>query len=176
MQRFLVRSLVPVYALAASSLPATALAQTGLPGGRGGSAPAHMAAYYAYMLEQVQYVTSEYEAAWSEQDFERMEKIFHEESALVVDAGSRVRGRDAVLARLREMWPARWHVRLTIVDFEASGDLAVVYGQLGEAPGRHITLIKRFGDDWKIVRQFLLGPAPASFTDSTAAPVPGRDP
>lgn len=132
-------------------------AQAGMPGGGGGSAPAHMAAYYAYMLEEVHAVTSAYESAWTDQDFEELADLFHEDAALVVDTGFRVRGREAILERLQELWSPDLHVRLTFVDFEASGDLGVVYGQLGDAPGKHITLVKRFGDDWRVVRQFLLG-------------------
>ena len=153
-----VRSFLPFARLVALSLPFSPLAaQTGMPGGGGGSAPAHMAAYYAYVLEEVTNVTMGFEESWGAQDLEDLADLYHEEVALVVDSQFRIRGREAVLARLQELWPARWSVRLSIVDFEASGDLGVIYGQLGDAPGKHITLIKRFGDDWRIVRQFLIG-------------------
>jgi ketosteroid isomerase-like protein len=158
MRRPHIRSLFPLVVLVALSWPLSPLdAQTGMPGGGGGSAPAHMAAYYAYVLEEVTNVTAGFEEAWRDQDLEGLRDLFHDEAALVVDSDFRVRGREAVLARLQELWSPRWQVRMSIVDFEASGDLGVIYGQLGEAPGKHITLIKRFGDDWRIVRQFLIG-------------------
>ncbi len=116
-----------------------------------------MASYYAYMLESVQTVTTGFEESWRNQDMEDFSELYAEDSALVVDGDFRVRGREAVVARLRELWSQRWGVRLSIVDFEASGEMAMIYGQLGDAPGKHITMMKRYGGDWRIARQFLVG-------------------
>lgn len=144
-------------AVALWTLPGSLAAQAGTPGGGGGSAATHMASYYAYVLQSVQTVTEAYESSWLDQDMEEFTDLYDANASLVVDSDFRVKGPEAIVARLHELWPARWAVRLSIVDFEASGDLGVIYGQMGDAPGKHITLIKRFGDEWRIVRQFLIG-------------------
>jgi hypothetical protein len=64
------------------------VAQPGVPGGGGGSAPRHLARYYAYMLEKVQEITSDFEEAWHEGDRERLQELYYEESWLVVEARS----------------------------------------------------------------------------------------
>lgn len=160
-------------AISASLVLASAgplVAQAGMPGGRGGSAPTHLARYYAYMLEKVQEITSDFERAWREGDRDRLQELYYEESWLVVDGGFRVRGQEAIYRRLTELFPRRRNVRLTLVDLEADGYMGVVFGELGDAPGKHVTVIMRKGGDWRIVRQFFMG------VESEEAAVAGNPP
>ena len=148
------------FALAASSwaVPAPVVGQA--PGYQQIDNRSIMAEYHAEVIEQVNRVMSRWGAAWGRDDVDRVADLYWENAVLIPVGGLPLRGQDAIRAYLAEALPATGRVEAFMLDFDASGGMAVVYGNYmleveggPQRSGPLITVYMQRGRTWKIRSQ-----------------------
>jgi uncharacterized protein (TIGR02246 family) len=124
-----------------------------------------MAEYHAEVIEQVNRVMERWGAAWSRDDVDRVVDEYWENAVLILPESIPSRGRDAIRDQLTRTLPVTGRAEAFMLDFDASGGMAVVYGNYmleGEAgtqrSGPLITVYMQRGRSWKIRSQVFVAP------------------
>jgi uncharacterized protein (TIGR02246 family) len=130
------------------------------------------AQYRALILERVNVVISDWQAAWNADDSGALAKDYSEFGTLVL-TGEKVTGREAIEDYLSETLPSIGHLSFSLAEFEASGSMAMMLstfhfresdgksGERREVVGDCLTVLVEEGGGWKIRSQlFRPGPSP----------------
>jgi len=148
--------LVPVLALlAVSAAPLSAQA----PGYEQVDTRQIMAAYHAEVLDGVNKVMARWGEFWEADDVDRVADLYWENASLIPPAGAPRRGRDAIRAYLAESFPAHGRMEAFMLDFDASGGMALVSGNYAldvdgvQQRGALTTIYVQRGRTWKIRAQ-----------------------
>jgi len=156
------------------TLPLIALACSALLGGAhalAAQAPGYppvdtrgiFAEYHAEVLEQLNHLMADWARAWKDDRADKVADLYWENAVLLEPGLPPFRGRDAIRAHLEEALPLRGEVEAFMLDFDASGGMAVVYGnyQLSEngtqRSGPLVTVYLLKGRSWKIRSQVFTG-------------------
>jgi uncharacterized protein (TIGR02246 family) len=121
------------------------------------------AEYHAEVLEQLNHLMADWARAWEDDHADKVADLYWENAVLLEPGLPPFRGRDAIRAHLEEALPARGEVEAFMLDFDASGGMAVVYGnyQLSEngtqRSGPLVTVYLLRGRSWKIRSQVFTG-------------------
>jgi len=153
-----------ILTLSALAGPARAHAQAGVPGGDGMRADRFRAEYYAEVVQQINKVMGQWRKAWREDDLDRLLRLYDSDAIILMTDEAPARAEKGVHAFLDRMLPETGEIQASMVDFEASGRLAYIWGSFyydvtgGEQAGKritgdHVTLFIRQGRRWKIRSQ-----------------------
>jgi uncharacterized protein (TIGR02246 family) len=119
-----------------------------------------MAEYHAEVLTQVNKLMERWGKSWGEDDADDVADLYWENAVLIMPGAPPHRGRDAIRAYLEDALPRQeGQVEAFMLDFDASGGMAVVYGNYlftenGQArSGPLVTVYLRRGRTWKIRSQ-----------------------
>ena len=121
------------------------------------------AEYRAEVLEQLNKLMADWARAWKDDRADRVADLYWENAVLIEPGLAPLRGRDAIRKHLEETLPGRGEVEAFMLDFDASGGMAVVYGnyQLTEngsqRSGPLVTVYLLRGRSWKIRSQVFTG-------------------
>ncbi len=121
------------------------------------------AEYHAEVLEQLNKLMARWGKAWEDDDAEEVTDLYWENAVLIMPGKPPLRGRDAIRAYLAEVLPEEGAVEAFMLDFDASGGMAVVYGNYrlnvnGEdRSGPLVTVYLLKGRTWKIRSQVFTG-------------------
>lgn len=143
--------------LAALAWPSGATAQA--PGYLQVDTRSIMAEYHAEVIEQVNRVMGRWGAAWGRDEVEGVADLYWENAVLIPMGGTPLRGQDAIRGYLAETLPATGRVEAFMLDFDASGGMAVVYGNYmleeggTQRSGPLLTVYMQRGRTWKIRSQ-----------------------
>jgi uncharacterized protein (TIGR02246 family) len=122
-----------------------------------------MAAYRAEVIERVNTVMSRWGSAWSRDDVDRVADLYWENAVLIPPGGVPLRGQEAIRGYLTVTLPTTGRVEAFMLDFDASGGMAVVYGNYmlehegTQRTGPLITVYLQRGRTWKIRSQVFSG-------------------
>jgi len=139
-------------------------AQAGVPGGDGRRAEEFRAEYDARVLARIDSVLAGWQRLWRENRPERVGSLFYEEALLILPDGVPLLGSAEIELRMEELLPRVDEVRTGQSWFEASERLAFVvgayelelagdYGGGGTVAGRHVAVLMRRDDQWRIRSQ-----------------------
>lgn len=123
-----------------------------------------MAAYHAEVIERVNHVMSRWSSAWGRDDVDGVVDLYWENAVLIPPGGAPLRGQDAIRGFLTGTLPTSGPVEAFMLDFDASGGMAVVYGNYlleqegSQRTGPLITVYLQRGRTWKIRSQVFSGP------------------
>lgn len=118
-----------------------------------------MAAYHAEVLEGVNRVMSRWGTAWGNDDVDRVASLYWENASLLPPDGPPRRGLEAIREYLAEAFPRQGPMEAFMLDFDASGGMALVTGnytvEVDGAPrrGALTTVYLQRGRTWKIRSQ-----------------------
>lgn len=119
-----------------------------------------LAAYHAEVIEQVNRVMGRWGTAWERDEVDRVADLYWENAVLIPLGGTPKRGQDAIRDYLAEALPATGRVEAFMLDFDASGGMAVVYGNYmlevdggAQRSGPLVTVYLQRGRTWKIRSQ-----------------------
>lgn len=121
------------------------------------------AEYHAEVLEQLNKLMADWARAWKNDRADEVADLYWENAVLIEPDQAPLRGREAIRAYLEETLPLRGEVEAFMLDFDASGGMAVVYGnyQLTEngsqRSGPLVTVYLLKGRNWKIRSQVFTG-------------------
>lgn len=121
------------------------------------------AEYHAEVLKQLNELMEDWERAWKADRVDDVAELYWENAVLIEPGVAPFRGRDAIRAHLEQTLPARGEVEAFMLDFDASGGMAVVYGnyRLSEngtvRSGPLVTVYLLRGRSWKIRSQVFTG-------------------
>jgi uncharacterized protein (TIGR02246 family) len=121
------------------------------------------AEYHAEVLEQLNKLMADWARAWKNDRAEDVADLYWENAVLIEPDQPPLRGRDAIRAYLEGALPLRGEIEAFMLDFDASGGMAVVYGnyQLTEngsqRAGPLVTVYLLKGRSWKIRSQVFTG-------------------
>lgn len=138
-----------------------------LPAAAAGQAPGYqqldnrqiMAAFHAEVLEGVNRVMDRWGRGWSSDDVDEVVDLYWENATLIPPAGPPLRGAEAIRAWLATVAPDHGSMEAFMLDFDASGGMALVSGNYtlevaGErATGALTTVYVQRGRTWKIRSQ-----------------------
>lgn len=153
---------VPLLALALLAAPIRIAGQA--PGAPQVDPRAALAEYHAEVIWQVNRVLTEWAKAWEEDRLEQTAGFYWENAVLILPGQIPLRGRDDIRKALSELLPDVGRVEPFMLDFDASGGMAVVYGnfRLEEAgaaqAGPLVTVFLQRGRTWKIRSQVFVAP------------------
>jgi uncharacterized protein (TIGR02246 family) len=122
-----------------------------------------LAEYHAEVLEQLNKLMARWGKAWADDDADDVADLYWENAVLIVPGSPPFRGRDAIRAHLAEVLPEEGDMEAFMLDFDASGGMAVVYGNYrlstaGEdRSGPLVTVYLLQGRTWKIRSQVFTG-------------------
>jgi uncharacterized protein (TIGR02246 family) len=158
------RQPLPILALAVLGgvLPASAAAQA--PGYQQIDTRSIMAEYNAEVIEQVNRVMGTWGEAWADDDADAAAGFYWENAVLIPYDGTPLRGQDAIREYLSRTLPDRGRVEAFMLDFDASGGMAVVYGNYmlddggTQRSGPLVTVYMQRGRTWKIRSQVFVRP------------------
>jgi uncharacterized protein (TIGR02246 family) len=135
----------------------------------------------AYLLRVKQEVTmliGSYKRAWDRHNAQAAAALYTRDGRMVME-GEESQTRASIEQRLEQLLPALGPLRYSVMDFDTSGEMAYVSGQMtytaGDQPGHSVDYVlvarRGQGDVW-LIRSLLLTPAGAQApaTASTAAP------
>jgi uncharacterized protein (TIGR02246 family) len=162
-------------ALAVSLQAAAGHAQTlfGLiPNENPGNAPS---AYVLRVKQEVTMMIGSYKRAWDGHNAQAAAALYTRDGRMLME-GQEAQSRPQIQARLAEMLPAAGQLHYSIMDFDTSGDMAFVSGQMSYAAGdqagasmEYVLVARRTrGDEW-FIRSLVLMPAAAAPAASPAA-------
>ncbi|HSG06728.1 MAG TPA: SgcJ/EcaC family oxidoreductase [Longimicrobiales bacterium] len=124
-----------------------------------------MAEYHAEVIEQVNRVMDRWGAAWGRDEADRVADLYWESAVLIPLGGAPLRGQDAIRDHLTRTLPTMGRVEAFMLDFDASGGMAVVYGNYmlegeggAQRSGPLITVYLQRGRTWKIRSQVFVSP------------------
>ena len=87
-----------------------------------------MAEYHAEVIQQVNRLMSDWGEAWAADDVDALSELYWENAVLIPVGGGALRGRDAIRDYLATSLPDQGGIEAFMLDFDASGGMAVVYG------------------------------------------------
>ncbi|HSM60395.1 MAG TPA: nuclear transport factor 2 family protein [Longimicrobiales bacterium] len=122
-----------------------------------------LAEYHAEVLEQVNRVMARWGAAWADDDLDRVLDTYWAEAVVIPPGRKPLRGAREIRAWLDEALSETGSIEAFMLDFDASGGMAVVYGNyLLEGPngeqrtGPVVTVYSSRGRTWKIRSQVFM--------------------
>ncbi len=127
------------------------------------------AEYTAEVLDRINDLLADWGDAWAGDRPEELAELYWEDALVIPPDGALRRGRPDLLAYFHEVLPLHGHIEAFMLDFDASGGMAQVFGnymlgiQHGEAAGSQlqgplITVYVQRGRRWKIRSQVFLPP------------------
>jgi ketosteroid isomerase-like protein len=140
-----------------AALPTRATAQA--PGYQQIDNRAIFAEYHAEVLVQVNELMARWGDAWGDDEPADLADLYWENAVLIRPGHAPFRGREAIQAHLSEALPDVGTVEAFMLDFDASGGMAVVYGNYtldvdgGPRSGPLVTVYLLKGRTWKIRSQ-----------------------
>ena len=155
---------LPGLALAVAFTPATLVAQA--PGYQQIDTRQIMAAYHAEVLMGVNRVMDRWGTAWREDEVDRVVDLYWDNASLIPPEGPPVRGEAALRAYLEDVLPKQGGMEAFMLDFDASGGMALVSGnysvEVDGAPrrGALTTVFLQRGRTWKIRSQIFTPSGP----------------
>lgn len=169
-------------AVAVSLQAASGHAQTlfGLiPNENPGNAPS---AYILRVKQEVTTMIGSYKRAWDRHNAQAAAALYTRDGRMLME-GQEAQSRPQIQQRLEEVLPNTGQLHYSIMDFDTSGDMAFVSGQMSYAAGdqagpsmEYVLVAKRSrGDEW-FIRSLVLMPAasaPASTPAAATAAAPG---
>ena len=127
------------------------------------------AEYLAEVLERINELNTRWGEAWSRDDAAALADLYWED-AILIPAGSErpLRGRDAIRAHFEATLPVQGRAEAFLLDFDAGGEMAQVFGNYLIAPqpgvrgvtalrGPMVTVYMRRGRRWGIRSQVFVG-------------------
>ena len=126
-----------------------------------------MAEYHAEVLDGVNRVMDRWGRAWAADDVDRVADLYWDNASLIPPEGAPRRGLDDIRKYLEEAMPRQGRVEAFMLDFDASGGMAVVSGNYtmdangGQTRGSLTTVYVQRGRTWKIRAQVFTPAAPA---------------
>lgn len=153
---------LPLPLLLALLVPATAAAQSGVPGGSDPNASRALRdRYYTYVMEHANRVNARWRSAWAADEVADLAELYTEDALLVPPNATPVYGREAIGHYLERLLPRTRDVHISLVDFDASEGMAYLSGRchfevewaLGASrtvEGRYVTILRRDGRTWRI--------------------------
>lgn len=145
-------------------------------------------AYRARVRHEVTTLLGQWRQAWDRDDGRTAADLYTRDGVFVDPAGNETRSRDSLRVKLAAVFGGAGSLRWSIQDFDFSGDMAFVRGQMlyaatgaaDGAPGASFMLVaRRQRDDVWLIRSLALLPAvetasapPASGAASAAPPAP----
>lgn len=126
-----------------------------------------MAEYKAEVLTNVNRHLAEWGDAWSNDRPGDLADLYWEDAFLIAPNGTQIRGREAIRAYFESELPDHGQIEAFMLDFDASGGMAQVFGnymlgiQRGEGAGSQrrgpmITIYLLRGRTWRIRSQIFL--------------------
>lgn len=118
-----------------------------------------MAEYHAEVLTGVNQVMDRWGRAWERDDVEEVLDLYWDNATLIPPTGPPLRGQDAIRGYLEASFPGQGAVEAFMLDFDASGGMAVVSGnytlQAGgsQSTGSLTTVYLQRGRTWRIRAQ-----------------------
>lgn len=166
--------LTAVLALVFAGPVAAVQTMPGLPGGVPDGGSARRAEFYAAVMRGVNESLTAWQEAWASDDAAALAALYTEDALLVLPGGAVLRGRDAIEEHFDSMLPSWGSVRASMVDFDASGEMALVGGSYhfaeqvqgdGMGPtriaGLHVTVLMQSSGSWRVRSQMFHLPAAA---------------
>jgi ketosteroid isomerase-like protein len=123
-----------------------------------------MAEYHAEVIEQVNRVMGRWGAAWGRDDVDGVVDLYWDNAVLIPPGGVPLRGLEAIREHLTRTLPTTGRMEAFMLDFDASGGMAVVYGNYmledggTQRTGPLITVYLQRGRTWKIRSQVFADP------------------
>lgn len=125
------------------------------------------AEYVAEVLDRINEHLAEWGDAWANDRTEELTELYWADAILIPPEGAPLRGIDAIGDYFAEALPLHGHIEAFMLDFDASGGMAQVFGnytlghQAGalagtQASGPMITVYVRRGRTWRIRSQVFL--------------------
>jgi ketosteroid isomerase-like protein len=126
------------------------------------------AEYLAEALERVNELQQDWGESWADDRVEELADLYWEDAMLIPPGGIPIRGRDAIRSYFETVLPDHGHIEAFMLDFDASGGMAQVFGnymlgfQRGEQAGTQksgplITVFMLRGRSWRIRSQVFVG-------------------
>jgi uncharacterized protein (TIGR02246 family) len=121
------------------------------------------AEYHAEVLEQLNALMEDWSRAWKDDRAADVADLYWENAVLIEPGLAPVRGRDAIRVHLERELPLRGEIEAFMLDFDASGGMAVVYGNYqatedgSQRSGPLVTVYLLKGRSWKIRSQVFTG-------------------
>lgn len=107
----------------ALTLPAQLRAQA--PGGWMPSSRSIRAEYYAEVLNHVNAIAADWATAWSN---DNVDDLYADNAVVIPEEGASLRTREEIRSYFEEYVKTTGHVESFMLDFDASGEIAMVYG------------------------------------------------
>jgi len=153
--------------LATALLPAALQAQA--PGYQQLDPRSVRAEYTAEVLDRVNDLHGEWSEAWSTDQLDELMELYWEEAVLIPHDRPPLRGQDQIREYLAEVLPNHGQVEGFMLDFDASGGMATIFGnymvQMQAGPeagsskqGPLVTVYMRRGRTWKVRTQVFINP------------------
>ena len=172
-------------ALAISLSASTARAQTGLFGLIPSENPANAPNAYALRVKQeVTGLIGSYKREWDRDNAEAAAALYTRDGRIVIE-GEDAQSRDLVRQRLAQLLPGAGPLNFSVMDFDTSGEMAFVSGQMsygqGDQPAtsmEYVLVARRGRNDQWLIRSLVLMPtgAASAIPATTAAPAAGGAP
>jgi ketosteroid isomerase-like protein len=171
-------------ALAVALHAGAARAQTGLYGLIPNENPANAPSMYTLRVKQeVTALIGSYKRAWDRDNAEDAAALYTRDGRIVIE-GQDAQTRALVQQRLAELLPGAGPLNFSVMDFDTSGEMAFVSGQMsyGSAgqPGasaEYVLVARRGRNDAWLIRSLVLMPTahatPAPAPAAAATPAPG---
>ncbi|HET7462226.1 MAG TPA: nuclear transport factor 2 family protein [Longimicrobium sp.] len=168
-------------ALAAVLCSSAASAQSGLFGLIPNENPANApSAYVLRVKQELTTLIGTYKRAWDRDNAEAAAALYTRDGRVVIE-GQEAQSREAIQQRLAQVLPAAGQLHFSVMDFDTSGEMAFVSGQMsygnGDQPGQSMDYVlvarRGRGDQW-LIRSLLLTPAitPPAPASAASAPAP----
>ncbi len=110
----------------ALTLPAQLRAQA--PGGWMPSSRSIRAEYYAEVLNHVNAIAADWAIAWSNDNVDDLMELYADNAVVIPEEGASLRTREEIRSYFEEYVKTTGHVESFMLDFDASGEIAMVYG------------------------------------------------
>jgi len=125
------------------------------------------AEYLAEVIERINEVLAVWGGSWAGDRLDDLVDLYAEEAILIPPGDEMLRGRTAIRDYLAEVLPEHGHIEAFMLDFDASGEMAQVFGnyilsiQRGDAAGTQwsgpmMTVYVRRGRRWMIRSQVFM--------------------
>lgn len=169
---------LPLLAAAAVLHAAPARAQTLYGLAPEGNAGNERDAYRIRVRQEVIGLLAEWKGAWDHNNSKAAIDLYTRDGSFMSDAGEEVFGKPAVQARLAALFALGGPLQFGVMDFDFSGDMAYVRGQMTWTPAAggdphtevFILIARRQRDDEWLIRSLTFTPmAPAPTPPPTAA-------
>jgi len=138
--------------------------------------PANSPSAYALRVKQeVTNLIGSYKRAWDRHNPEAAAALYTRDGRLVAD-GQEAQSRAGIQQRLAQLLPAAGQLHFSVMDFDTSGEMAFVSGQMswaaGDEPGQSLDYVlvarRGRGDEW-LIRTLVLTATPQGASPATAS-------